>query len=30
MSEWNYLDKWIAQIRYNAIKRYIPRGGGNC
>lgn len=27
MGEWNCFDKFLAQIRYKAIKCYIPRGG---
>lgn len=27
MAEWNKLDKFIANIRYKTIERYIPRGG---
>lgn len=27
MNEWNRLDKFIANIRYKSIEKYIPRGG---
>ncbi len=27
MSEWNCMDKFMAQIRYRAIEKYVPKGG---
>lgn len=30
MSEWNYLDKFIGNLRYKKIMKYIPDNGVLC